>query len=417
MKGKVCLRYLVACVAVGCVVVAVGCGGSDSSSGGGETGATPDTAATTGGSGSSAVTTSSDIESLVAAGHVDDSEPNTLEIAYNDIFSSTIPASGPLNVPNDVQYVPLGIIKPDEVTKPWRVCYFHGGLTDIFYIQGQKAAQQVTKDLGVDLKFFNAEFDPTRMLNQIQNALAQKDCDGIVAQPLDPATVCKALTDDASKANVPVVIINAAICGDDAHTPGTVAFEGFQTAPYWQMLLEKGFKAFSDKGGGEMGIITAHDTWTGTITLKKLLKEIEPKYPNVKVVQVLPGDFTPESGLKAAQTMINAHPNLGAMFVQYDQMTGGAVKALKAAGKKPGDIYMFSNAADHTGQELMRDGWVSFSGLVLPMEETAHGIEAMVAHLEGKEVPPFINEGNTTVSPDGWSRDGNEIKTNSRIET
>jgi galactofuranose transport system substrate-binding protein len=409
MGGRSTWRILVMLLVSLCVVAAVGCGSDDGSGSSSSSDSGSDTAAE-----SPSAEPASD--SLMGSGHAK-ANGDVLEIDYKGVFQDLIPKSGPLEVPGDVRYAPLGLVSPDEVTKKWRVCYFHGGLTDIFYIQGQKAAEQVTEDLGVELKFFNAEFDPTRMLDQITNSIARGECDAIVAQPLDPATVCKVLTEDAEQAKIPVVIINAAICGDDAHTEGTLAFEGFQTTPYWRLLLETGMEEFSAKGGGEMGIISAHDTWTGTIALKKLLKELEPKFPDVDVVQVLPGDFTPDSGLKAAQTLINSHPDMGALFVQYDQMTGGAVNALKAAGKKPGDIYIFSNAADHTGLQLMRDGWLAFSGLVLPMEETAHGIEAAIAHLEGKEVPPFINEGNTIVTPDGWKPSGDEIKTDSRLET
>ena len=92
--------------------------------------------------------------------------------------------------------------------------------------------------------------------------------------------------------------------------------------------------------------------------------------------------------------LLNTNPNLNMILSQYDAMTLGIIQALEEEGKAPGDIMIgVTGGGDRTAFEAVRDGWVLQGGVVQPLEESAHGIEIAVAHLEGLKVPKVVDQG------------------------
>lgn len=319
--------------------------------------------------------------------------PNRWTVGFG-VFDMNYPASGPIAIPKNLRFVPLKIIPPSKVTKKWNVCYFQDGLNNFWLQQTKQGALQAGKYLGVNVTYHDAGWDANRQLNQIENALSQKSCDGMVVQDIDPSVVCKVLSKDAPAQDVPVVVTNAGICNSDDWTPGTVAWVGAQNYQYWQGLVGKSFKWLSEHGGGEAAAIQGTAGSKLTILFDKALDEMSKRYPNVKVVQRLPGDFTTEQGLNATQTILNTHPSIKLFVVQCDCQSVGVVTALKAAGKKPGDVVIGgTGGGDHNAFAMIRDGWALYGGSVPPLEESAHGVEVLVAHLEGMKVPRVVWHG------------------------
>jgi ribose transport system substrate-binding protein len=65
--------------------------------------------------------------------------------------------------------------------------------------------------------------------------------------------------------------------------------------------------------------------------------------PNVQVVAQQTGDFTREKGQSVTEQLLQAHPEITAIYAENDEMALGAVTAISGAGKKPGtDIKVFS---------------------------------------------------------------------------
>jgi DNA-binding LacI/PurR family transcriptional regulator len=51
------------------------------------------------------------------------------------------------------------------------------------------------------------------------------------------------------------------------------------------------------------------------------------------------GDFAEESGARAAERLLSAHPDLDGLFAASDNMAAGAMRALKARGRSvPADV-------------------------------------------------------------------------------
>jgi ribose transport system substrate-binding protein len=287
-------------------------------------------------------------------------------------------------------YLTLGLIEPNEVKKEWNVCRFANASVDGFLVVANNVAKEAAERLNSHMTLFLSPFEPTQQLNQIETALAQNKCEGIQVEPISTSVVCNILTQEAQAKDIPVVVSNQPLCNDKDFTEGTVAASIYQTEENYGKLAMEAFKAVSEKGGGEVGVITGPATFEGTPRLVAGYEKAEEKYPSVKVVQTLQTDFTPGQGLSAAQTLLSAHPNVKGIFSSYDEVTVGIIKALEAHGTKPGDIVISSVQGSKTGVEAIKKGWINFDLYVPPREETGRAVEALIAHLEGKEVPQIL---------------------------
>ena len=310
------------------------------------------------------------------------------------VFDQSYPAEGPIDVPDGLQFTPLNVVKPGSVSSDWTICYFQDGLNNIWLEQTKAGAEQAGEYLGIEVQYQDAGWDSARQLNQIENAIAQGGCDAIVAQIIDGSVVCKVLSEDAGAAGVPVVVTNTGICDNDDWTEGTVSFVGAQTRAYFEQMLAVPMQWLSEQGGGEVGWVQGPAGWKGTLLADEIMADLEAMYSNVDIVQRIPGDFTVEAGLASAQVLLNTHPDLNMILSQYDAMTLGIIQALKEEGKNPGDVMIgVTGGGDRTAFEAVRDGWVLQGGIVQPLEESAHGIEIAVAHLEGLQVPKVVDQG------------------------
>ena len=173
-----------------------------------------------------------------------------------------------------------------------------------------------------------------------------------------------------------------------------MSFVGAQTRAYFEQMLSVPMKWLSEAGGGEVGWVQGPAGWKGTLLADEIMADLEAMYPDVSVVQRIPGDFTVEAGLASAQVLLNTNPDLNMILSQYDAMTLGIIQALEEDGKGPGDVLIgVTGGGDRTAFEAVRDGWVLQGGVVQPLEESAHGIEIAVAHLEGLKVPKVVDQG------------------------
>ncbi|MFN8203150.1 MAG: sugar ABC transporter substrate-binding protein [Solirubrobacteraceae bacterium] len=285
----------------------------------------------------------------------------------------------------------VGLVPGKKASKDYTVCYF--GNTPInTYVQAMEYGAQTAADaLGVKLEKEIANWDAAQQLNQLQTAVQQGKCDGILLFAADPNAECNAVKRIAGR--VPVVVTNFPLCGDDGYTEGTVAESSSQSYPFYQQYVDWAFGQLADKGGGKVAVLSGPSTFGHYRQLKRATEEATKKYPNVEVVQNISAPWTIEAGLKQAQTILQTHPDVDMLLSSYDQNTVGAVKALRSAGKKPGEVTIFDLGGDERTFPLLKAGWIEGIQYLQPVEEVGQGLELLVAHLEGQQVPTFNDLG------------------------
>src|SRR5215213_6096073 len=108
-------------------------------------------------------------------------------------------------------------------------------------------------------------------------------------------------------------------------------------------LLEEGKKAaeiMADLTNEEAKIAVLEGTPGASVTIDRtegFEKEIKEEYPNMEIVASQTGNFVRTDGQKVMEQLIQANPDINAVYAENDEMALGAVQALKDAGKDPGN--------------------------------------------------------------------------------
>src|SRR4029079_10306887 len=83
--------------------------------------------------------------------------------------------------------------------------------------------------------------------------------------------------------------------------------------------------------------------------------------PNIKVIASQTGDFTRDGGKKVMESFLKSQKDIDVVFAHNDDEGLGAIEAIKAAGKKPGeDIKIITVDAVKDGMTALSKGEINF---------------------------------------------------------
>jgi ABC-type sugar transport system substrate-binding protein len=192
----------------------------------------------------------------------------------------------------------------------------------------------------------------------------------------------------AKKAGIPVILLDRRV--DPVAKPGRdyLTFIGSdfveegKRAGDWLAKATKG-KATIIELEGTTGSSPANDR-------KKGFDDAIKQYPEMKIVASQTGDFARDKGRQVAETLLQAHPDATAIYAHNDEMALGAITALEAAGKKPGqDVIVVSIDGEKDGVQAIVDGKMGVSVECNP-RLGAKGFEAIEAYAKGEKIPEWI---------------------------
>lgn len=200
----------------------------------------------------------------------------------------------------------------------------------------------LTNDMKYWAEKMEVDFIWTDGNNEAANQLA--DCEDLIAKKPDALVLsplqAKALTpvvDMCNKAGVPLIVVDRYLDVD----PGTgmyIAFIGLDQTKEGractEILVEKLYEKFGDYKGniveiqGTIGASAAIDMNIG-------FRQVVDKYPGIKVIASLSGDYLRENALKIMEDWLETFPKgqIDAVFAHNDEMGLGALTAIKSAGR------------------------------------------------------------------------------------
>jgi simple sugar transport system substrate-binding protein len=106
----------------------------------------------------------------------------------------------------------------------------------------------------------------------------------------------------------------------------------------------------------------------------------------------------PVEGLTAAQDMLTANPGIVAIYGACGPPIIGALQAIKAAGKQPGDIVVIGFDASPDEVAAIKAGDQTASIAQFPAKMGLLGIETAVAAARGETVEPLVDTGTEVVT-------------------
>ncbi len=109
--------------------------------------------------------------------------------------------------------------------------------------------------------------------------------------------------------------------------------------------------------------------------------------PGVKVVASQTANWERDQGFTVFQNMLQAHPDIDAVFACNDMMALGAIEAIAAAGKT-GKIKVIGFDAVDDARKAIEGGTMVASVAQFPSEMGRIGIENAAGIIRGEKPPP-----------------------------
>jgi ribose transport system substrate-binding protein len=169
-------------------------------------------------------------------------------------------------------------------------------------------------------------------------------------RPLVPAVMA------AKRAGIPVILLDRRVDGTQAQ-PGRdyVTFIGSDFVDQGRRAAEWLDKAVN----GTARIIELQGT-TGSSPAndrRKGFADYIANRPNMRVVASQSGDFVRDRGRQVAEALLQANPEATAIYAHNDEMAIGAIAALEARGRRPGqDVTVVSIDGTRSALQAIIDG-------------------------------------------------------------
>lgn len=194
--------------------------------------------------------------------------------------------------------------------------------THVFYQDMIAAMKAEAAAQGLTIDFQIAEFDSRKQNDQIETLISQGVAALLVA-PVDSAAMGPAIQAAQAK-NIPVFTVD-------------IAAHGVEVTSHVASDNEKGGRLLGEHlakllgGTGKVAIID-HPIVASVQERTKGFVEALVKHPGIQIVQRAPGEGQRDKALRAAQDVLQAHPDLNAIFGINDDSALGALAAVESAG-------------------------------------------------------------------------------------
>ena len=196
-------------------------------------------------------------------------------------------------------------------------------LNNPFFVTLRDGALEAAKVYDVDLIVVDAQDSPAKQLNDIED-LIQRRVDLIIINPTDSDAIVSAV-ESANEAGIPVITVDRASNGGKV-----VVHIASDNVEGGRMAARIIAQALGGKGKvvelvGIPGTSAARDRGKG-------FEEELKKYPGLVLVAKQVANFNRAEGLTVMENILQAHPDIDAVFALNDEMALGAIEAIKEAG-------------------------------------------------------------------------------------
>ncbi|CAK7044713.1 ribose ABC transporter substrate-binding protein RbsB [Fusobacterium varium] len=231
-----------------------------------------------------------------------------------------------------------------------------------FFVTLKEGAVQKANELGYELIVLDSQNDPSKELGNVEDLLV-KGVDVLLINPTDSDAVVSSVR-AANRSKIPVVTLDRAANGGKvvSHVASDNVLGGEVAGNY---IVEKlGGKGKVVELEGIPGTTAARDRGEG------FNKAIAGK---LEVVAKQSADFDRTKGLTVMENILQAQPEINAVFAHNDEMALGALKAIEASGRK--NIVVVGFDATDDAVAAVKDGKLSATVAQKPAEIGAIGVE------------------------------------------
>jgi ribose transport system substrate-binding protein len=256
-------------------------------------------------------------------------------------------------------------------------------MTHPFFLDLVDALRQEADSAGVEVVLVSGEFDIARQQNQIADFLVQ-GVDALIVTPCDSRAIGTSIV-EANRAGIPVFTADIAALAEGVEVVAHVGIDNYDGG------RKAGDAMVRLLGGrGKVGIVDhpeVESVIARTRGFRDAVADANRAGAAVEIVSVLPGSGSMDKAFKATEDMLQAQPELDAVFGINDETALGALAAIEKAGRA-GRVQVIGFGGKKEALDAVDRGALYADVVTYPREIGRRSIQAVVAYMRGDAVPP-----------------------------
>lgn len=262
--------------------------------------------------------------------------------------------------------------------------------TNPFFVDVKDGVQKAADEKGITLFVTDAQDDPSIQMKDIENLITKKP-DAIIIDPTDSDAI-EAAVELCNEAGIPVFTMDRESNGGEV-----ISHIGYDAIKSGKIAGDYIVEQLKGKGKivelqGIMGTNVAQDRSKG-------FNEVISKNPDIEIIATQVADFDRAKAMSVMENILQANPEIDAIYAANDEMLLGALEAIEAAGRTDEIIKIGCDAIDDT-LEVIKSGKVEATIAEPPFFLGKAILNAAYDHLEGKEIEAYIILDNKLVTID-----------------
>lgn len=244
-----------------------------------------------------------------------------------------------------------------------------------YFISMQEAFEGAAAEIGAETFVADAQHDVSKQINDIDDMI-QRGIDILLINPAD-SEGAQAAVQAAHDAGIIVVAV-------DAQAEGPL--DSFVGSQNYDAGFLAGQKMAEDLGGeGKVAILDG-------IPVVPILERVEgfrdavAEHPGIEIVDMQNGRQDRAEALNVTENMLQANPELDAIFSVNDEGALGSLNAIEASGK---DVWLYSvDGHPEVIEAILADGPFKATSAQFPADQVRIGLGMALAKYWGAEVVP-----------------------------
>lgn len=247
--------------------------------------------------------------------------------------------------------------------------------------------EEVAERENATVRFFDPNFDSQKQVSQIENATVSGDFDAFIVQANDGNAVVPAVQDAIDEGIVVVgefTPIGTRYDTIEPQVPGMI-FVGEPPTENGTTLGELGVQACEGIDPCRVAYLEGFKALPLDNARTEAVKAELETASNVEIVASVEGGYTRESGLAAAQNVLQANPNVD-VIIGSAQAIQGTEQALEDVGRA-GEVKLIGNGGSVQAVNGVKSGRWFATYVIAEKDAGAKAAELAIKAVRGEEVP------------------------------
>ena len=262
-----------------------------------------------------------------------------------------------------------------ESNNPWRIAE-------------TESMKKAAADRGYQIVVTDAAGSAAKQVSDVQSMIAQ-GVDVIFLAPREEIPLARAVL-EAKKAGIPVILLDRDV--DQSVAKVGQDYVTFIGSDFVAARQARRRLAHRSHRCGTAKIIELEGT-TGSSPAndrKKGFDDAIAEQPGMEILASQSGDFNRDQGRQVMETLLQAHPDVTAVYAHNDEMAIGAIAALEAAGRTPGeDVTVVSIDGEKDALSAIVDGTLGATVESSPFFGPV-AFDTMEKYAAGNEIPNWV---------------------------